>query len=146
MKNLMSVLLIISMLLASCTEKKVKEIAEPPELSQAVLEGMWKLKSGVWDNEDGTFLRYPQDSLIDGPAYVIYSKSHFMTIAKSQGIDYFRGELAEYAIDSNKILLKTRISNFDTHQGMEATWSFSLEGDKLTLEIGQNKEIWERIE
>jgi hypothetical protein len=146
MKNAISVLVVISLLFVGCNQMKEKETTEPVETSSVSLEGMWKLKSGVWDNEDGTFMRYPQDSLIDGPAYVIYSKSHLMTIAKSPGMDYFRGELAEYAIDGDSIMMKTSISNFETHEGMEATWAFTLEGNLLKTELGQNKEVWERVE
>ena len=146
MKKAISVLVLISLLVVSCTQKKQKDLTEPAETSSASLEGMWKLKSGIWDNEDGTFLRYPQDSLINGPAYVLYSKSHLMTIAKSPGMDYFRGELAEYVVEGDSIMMKTSISNFDTHEGMEATWAFKLDGNLLKTELGQNKEVWERVE
>ena len=147
MKSLWSISIIISILFTiGCADKKEKDTTEPPEMSSVLIEGMWKLKSGVWDNEDGTFLRYPEDSLINGPAYVIYSKSHLMTIAKAPNMDYFRGELAEYSISGDKISLKTSVSNIDNHEGMEATWTFKIEGDLLMTELGQNKEVWERVE
>lgn len=139
-------ILIIGFLFVGCADKKEKTPMEPSQTSTVLLEGMWKLKSGVWDNEDGTFLRYPEDSLIVEPAYVIYSKSHLMTIAKAPDMDYFRGELTSYSINGDKIVLKTKVSNFDAHEGMEATWTFKIEGDLLNTELGENKEVWERVE
>lgn len=142
-----ALIIISTIFVVSCADGKEKEVAGPAEMSAVTLEGMWKLKSGVWDNEDGTFMRYPEDSLLNGPAYIIYSKTHLMTIAKSPNMDYFRGELAEYSIlDDDKISFTVRVSNFDAHEGMEATWTFKLEGNLLKTEIGQTKEVWERVE
>ena len=146
MKNLIKLLIIICIIFVGCTDKKEKETKKIEETKEISLEGMWKLKSGVWDNEDGTFLRYPEDSLTEGPAYIIYSKSHFMVIAKAPKMDFFRGELVKYSIEEDKIFLNTEISNFDKNEGMEATWTLKVEGNLLKAELGENKEVWERVE
>lgn len=148
MKNLIKLLVIALIIFVGCTDKKEKE--NEKTLVEAVqvinLEGMWKLKSGVWDNEDGTFLRYPEDSIVQGDAYHIFSKTHYMTIAKAPLMEYFRGELTSYSINGNEITLKTILSNFDSHEGMESTWTIKVEGNLLEAEIGPNKEVWEKVE
>jgi hypothetical protein len=146
MKNLIKLLIIILVIFVGCTEKKEKEKTTIEEAKEITLEGMWKLKSGVWDNEDGTFLRYPEDSITQGDAYNIYSKTHFMTIAKAPLMEYFRGELTAYSINGNEIYIKTIVSNFDSNEGLEATWTFKVEGDLLKAELGKNNEVWERVE
>ena len=143
MKNLFLFMALCGVILTGCMEKKE---AETKTSEIKTLEGMWKLRSCIWDNEDGTFLRYPEDSITQGNAYIIYSKTHYMLIAEAPNMDYYRGELIEYAIDSNRLTVTTRISNFDQHVGMKAVWTFSIENDVLTAENGKNKEVWERVE
>ena len=143
MKNLILIAVFFGMLAMGCTEKKEVESRQG---DQAVLQGMWKLRSGVWDNEDGTFLRYPEDSITEGPAYIIYSKKHYMVIAHAPKMDYYRGELVSYSIDGDKLTVSTKLSNFEKHVGMEAVWTFNIENDVLTAVHGNNKEVWERIE
>ena len=69
-----------------------------------------------------------------------------MVIAQAPKMDYYRGELIEYSIDGDQLTVKTKISNFDAHVGMEATWTFSIEDKLLTATNGKNKETWERVE
>ena len=145
MKRIIFVLALIASLIMACEDNQKK--GEVTTSDQEIgIEGMWQLKTGIWDNEDGTYLTYPNDSLFDGPAYIIYSKSHYMTIAKASKMDYFRGELIEYNVDGDQLILKTKVSNYDAHEGMEATWTFKLDGNLLTTELGKNKEVWERVE
>ena len=87
------------------------------------------------------------DSLTEGGvAYIIYSKKHYMVIAETPKMDYFRGELISYSIDGDEITIRTENSNIKAHVGMEATWTFNLEGDILKAENGNNREVWERVE
>ena len=142
MRKFISISVIICIILVGCSDKK----AQINDNTQTALEGMWKLKSGIWDNEDGTFLRFPEDSITEGPAYIIYSKTHYMVIANAPKMDYFRGELVGYSIEENKLKVSTKVSNIKTHEGMEAVWTFKVEKDILTAELGGNKEVWERVE
>ena len=146
MKNAIKLLVIILILFTGCAEKKATDKIPQTETTEFSMEGMWKLKSGVWDNEDGTFLRYPEDSITQGEAFNIYSKTHFMTIAKAPLMEYFRGELTAYSIEGDKIAINTKISNFGSNEGKEATWTFKVEGNTIHFELGKNKETWEKVE
>lgn len=146
MKNSIKLLLIILIVFTGCTDTKKEENLAKEETTEISLEGMWKLKSGIWDNEDGTFLRYPEDSITKGSAYNIYSKTHFVTIAKAPLMEFFRGDLTTYSIKDDKITVKTIVSNIDDNEGKEATWTFKLEGNVFKAELGNNKEVWEKVE
>ena len=146
MKNLMKLLVVVAIIFVGCTDKKGSVKIETKEIHEISLEGMWKLKSGIWDNQDGTFLRYPDDSISQGDAYNIFSKTHYMTIAKAPLMEYFRGELSAYSINNDQITIKTVLSNFDSNEGMEVTWKFIVDGNLLKAELGNNKEVWERVD
>ncbi len=146
MKNGIKLFIVICIVFVGCTNKKEKESKEIEETKEIALEGMWKLKSGIWDNDDGTFLRYPEDSITEGPAYIIYSKKHYMVIAQAPKMNYFRGELVKYSIEGNQLTSTQVVSNFEKHVGMEAVWTFNINNNVLTAENGKNKEVWERIE
>lgn len=146
MKNLMKLLVVVAIIFVGCTDKKGSVKIETNEIHEISLEGMWKLKSGIWDNQDGTFLRYPDDSISQGDAYNIFSKTHYMTIAKAPLMEYFRGELSAYSINNDQITIKTVLSNFDSNEGMKVTWKFIVEGNLLKAELGNNKEVWERVD
>ena len=146
MKNPIKLLVVILIIFIGCADKKETENVKDEKVHQISLEGMWKLKSGVWDNEDGTFLRYPEDSITQGDAYNIFSKTHYMTIAKAPLMEYFRGELSSYSINGDEITIKTVLSNFNSNEGVEATWKFKVEGNLLKAELGNNREVWERLE
>lgn len=142
----MKLLVVVAIIFVGCTDKKGSVKIETNEIHEISLEGMWKLKSGIWDNQDGTFLRYPDDSISQGDAYNIFSKTHYMTIAKAPLMEYFRGELSAYSINNDQITIKTVLSNFDSNEGMEVTWKFIVEGNLLKAELGNNKEVWERVD
>lgn len=148
MKEITKLFVITCLLLLGCSEKK--ESAETTETNQtdtAVLEGMWHLKSGVWDNEDGTFLRYPEDSITtESDAYIIYSKTHYMLIADAPKMDYYRGELIAYSLEGDQLTVSTKLSNFEKHKDMEAVWTIKIEDNTLSANLGKNKEVWERVE
>lgn len=150
MKEVIRIAIVLCLVLLGCTDKKESEpsATEVETLAKETtsLEGMWKLQSGIWDNEDGTFMRYPEDSLTEGPAYIIYSKTHYMLIAHAPKMDYYRGEFIAYSIDGSKITLTTKLSNHKGHVGMEAVWDFKIEDDILTAQHGKNKEVWKRVE
>jgi hypothetical protein len=144
MKNLIKLLIIILIVFVGCADKKEKAaIKDTMEIS---LEGMWKLKSGVWENEDGTFMRYPEDSLTEGPAYIIYSKKHYMLIANAPKMNYYRGELIGYSLEGNKLTVSTILSNLENNIGMEAVWTINIKENTLSAENGNNSEFWERVE
>lgn len=142
----MKLFVVVAIIFVGCTDKKGSVKIETNEIHEISLEGMWKLKSGIWDNQDGTFLRYPDDSISQGDAYNIFSKTHYMTIAKAPLMEYFRGELSAYSINNDQITIKTVLSNFDSNEGMEVTWKFIVEGNLLKAELGNNKEVWERVD
>ena len=149
MKNSLKLLIIICIVFVGCTDKKEKETETKKieESKEIALEGMWKLKSGIWDNEDGTFLRYPEDSITEGPAYIIYSKKHYMLIAQAPKMNFYRGELMSYLIDGDKMTVNTVLSNLTGDAVFkEQVWTFKLDGDIITAHLGNNKEVWERIE
>jgi len=146
MKNLIKLLVIICIVFVGCTDKKEKETKKNEETKEIALEGMWKLKSGVWDNEDVTFLRYPEDSITEGSAYIIYSKKHFMVISQAPKMNYYRGELVKYSIEGNQLISNTVLSNLEKHVGMKSVYTFNINDNFLTAENGNNKEVWERVE
>lgn len=143
MKNSFKFLLVVCIVLLACTDTKPRQKEKSKNIE---LNGMWKLKSGVWDNEDGTFLRYPEDSITEGPAYIIYSKNHYMLIANAPKMNYYRGELIEYSVEGDKLITSTKLSNFEKHLGMKVVWKFKIESNVLTAENGKNEEVWERVE
>ena len=143
MRTWIAIAVIFCLLCMSCTDKKETQTSKQ---ESTALEGMWKLKSGIWDNEDGTFMRYPEDSLTQGTAYIIYSKKHYMVIAHAPKMEYYRGELIAYSIDGDQLTVSTEMSNLEPHVGMEAVWTFNIENDLLTASHGKNKEVWERVE
>lgn len=148
MKEIIKLVVIICLLFVGCSEKKdTAATSETDKTNATVLEGMWQLKSGEWDNEDGTFLRYPEDSITTGSgAYIIYSKKHYMLLADAPKMDYYRGELIAYSVDGDQLTVSTKLSNFEKHKGMEAVWTFKIEDNVLSATQGKNKEVWERVE
>jgi hypothetical protein len=147
MKNWIKLLVICCFVLAGCTEKKEKEV-DPVEKTMGIsLEGMWKLKSGVWENADGTFLKFPEDSITEGEAYIIRSKTHYMLVGVAPKMNLYRGELISYAVDGDKITVNTQISNLDESMWFKnQEWTFTLEGKTMTAHMGNNKEIWEKVD
>jgi len=143
MKNCIMLLLFITFFLSGCSNEKRKY---SDEKSIERLEGMWKLKSGVWENKDGSFLKYPEDSITEGLAYIIYSEKHYMLIANAPKMNYYRGELMEYTINGDKLIVTNKLSNIDEFKGMKSEWTFKIENNILSAENGVNKEVWERIE
>ena len=148
MKKIFTLFVIICLLFVGCSEKKeTAATTGNDQTNPAVLEGMWQLKSGVWDNEDGTFLRYPEDSVTTGSgAYIIYSKKHYMLIADAPKMDYYRGELIAYSLEGDQLTVSTKLSNFEKHKGMDAVWTISIDDNTLSASQGKNKEVWERME
>jgi hypothetical protein len=148
MKAIIKLIVIICVLLVSCTEKKeTAATTETDKTNVAVLEGMWQLKSGLWDNEDGTFLRYPEDSITTGSgAYIIYSKNHYMLIADAPKMDYYRGELIAYSLAGDQLTVSTKLSNFEKNKELGAVWTISIDDNILSASQGKNKEVWERVE
>ena len=148
MKEIIKLIAIICLLLVSCTENKETAAAkETDNTNAAVLEGMWQLKSGLWDNEDGTFLRYPEDSITTGSgAYIIYSKKHYMLIADAPKMDYYRGELIAYSLEGDQLTVSTKLSNFEKNKEIGAVWTIDIDDNILSASQGKNKEVWERVE
>jgi hypothetical protein len=144
MKKLLRIALVIAVIFAGCTEKKE---AKSEESEQVSLEGMWKLKSGVWDNEDGTFLRYPEDSITEGDAYIIRSKTHYTLIASAPKMDFYRGDLMTYEVDGDKMTVSTKMSNLNKDAWFKGEeWTFVLEGNIMKAKFKNNEEVWEKIE
>jgi len=143
MKNSLKFLVIIAALLIACTNNKnfQTEDAKGNEL-----EGLWTLKSGKWSNDDGTFLRFPEDSILHGSAFVMYGKNHFMVVAEAPRMDYFRGELVKYSVDGNKLNTTRIVSNIEELKGKTDVWTFKIEGNILTGKIGGDVEVWEKVE
>ena len=147
MKKAIRFLIVLAIIFSACTEKKEKETAIVEKSKEVSLEGMWKLKSGVWDNEDGTFLRYPEDSITEGEAYIIRSKTHYMLVASAPKMNFYRGELIAYAVDGDKLTVNTKLSNLSGDAVFkEQVWTFKVEGNTMTANFLNNKEVWEKIE
>ena len=143
MTEIIKFAVVLCLVLIGCTEKK----QEKNQAEEAVtLEGMWQLRSGVWENEDGSLMRYPEDSITEGVAYIIYSKKHYMLIAEAPKMDYYRGELINYSIDGDKLTVSASRSNFKENIGVESVWTFRIENNFLSAENGNNREVWERVE
>ena len=143
MKNSLRLLVIIAALLIACTNNKN---IQTEDAKGNELEGLWTLKSGKWSNDDGTFLRFPEDSILHGSAFVMYGKNHFMVVAEAPRMDYFRGELVKYSVDGNKLNTTRIVSNIEELKGKTDVWTFKIEGNILTGKIGKDVEEWERVE
>ena len=145
MKNQMKILLIIAALFVACTNTKTEK-AEEVKPSEN-FEGMWTLKSGKWANDDGAFLVYPGDSILDGSsAYIIYSKSHFNVVAKAPKMNYFRSEHVKYTMGEGKFKANIVLSNIKGSTGKESDYTYEIEGNTATFKIGEDVEVWEKVE
>ena len=146
MKELIKLSLVICLVFVACTDKKEKETKKVEETKEVVLEGLWTLKSGKWSNGDGTFLRYPEDSILHGSAFILYGKNHFMVVSEAPRMNYFRGELVKYSIDGNKLNATRIVSNIEELKGKSDVWTFKIEGDLFTGTIRDDIEVWKRVE
>lgn len=146
MKNSIKLLLIIAVLFVACTNTKTEKAEESEKIES--LEGMWTLKSGNWLNDDGTYLVYPGDSIMDGlKAYIVYSKSHFNLVANAPKINLFRSEHAKYTIVEGIIRSKIILSNIEGSNGKESEWDLEIVGNTATFKDGVKAlEVWQKVE
>ena len=142
MKNSVILLLVVSIVLLACTDTKPRQKEKSKNIE---LNGMWVLKSGKWANGDGTFLKYP-DSLTEGTAHIIYSKSHYTVVADAPRMKYFRGEVGEYSINGNNIISKVIVTNIESNKGLINDWSFQLKDGTIVFKTEGMEEVWEKIE
>ena len=145
MKNLSKILLIFAILFVGCTNNKTEKTEEVKPSDS--LEGFWTLKSGKWSNDDGTFLVYPGDTLLEGlTAYAIYSKSHFNVVAKAPKMNYFRSEHVKYTMGEGKFKANIVLSNIEGSIGKESDYTYEIVGNTATFKIGEDVEVWEKVE
>ena len=142
MKNSVILLLVVSIVLLACTDTKPRQKEKSKNIE---LNGMWVLKSGKWANGDGTFLKYP-DSLTEGTAHIIYSKSHYTVVADVPKMKYFRGEVGEYSINGNNINSKVIVTNIESNKGLVNDWNFQLKDRTITFKTEGIEEVWEKVE
>ena len=145
MKSQLKILLIIAALIMACTNTKTEK-AEEVKPSEN-LEGMWTLKSGKWANDDGTFLIYPGDSILEGSSsFIIYSKSHFNVVAEAPKMNYFRSEHVKYAMGEGKFKAIIVLSNIEGSPGKESDYTYEIVGNTATFKIEGDVEVWEKVE
>lgn len=145
MKSQIKILLIIATLFVACTNTKTEKAEELKPIEN--LEGMWTLKSGEWTNEDGTLLEYPGDSLLEGSsAFIIYSKSHFNVVAVAPKMNYFRSEHVKYTMGEGKFKANIVLSNIEGSTGKESDYTYEIVGNTATFKIGEDVEVWEKVE
>lgn len=142
MKNSIKFLLVVCIVLLACTDIKTNQKVDSNNIE---LDGMWVLKSGKWENGDGTFLKYP-DSLTEGTAHIIYSKSHYTVVADAPNMKYFRGEVGEYSIHGNNIISKVIVTNIESNKGLINNWSFQLKDGTIVFKTEGMEEVWEKVE
>ena len=141
------ILLISLALLMACTNSKSDISTKENIKSKNILEGMWTLNSGKWSNDDGTFLEYPGDSLLEGTqAYIVYSKSHFNVVAESPKMNYFRSEHVKYTLEEGKIKAQIILSNIEGSNGKESIWSLKVENNLATFKKDNDIEVWRKVE
>ena len=134
-------------LFMACTNSKSDISANKDLKTENKLEGMWTLKSGKWSNDDGTFLVYPGDSLLEGStAYIIYSKSHFNVVATVPKMNYLRTEHVKYTLEEGKIKAHIVFSNIEGSNGKESIWTFNIKDDLATFKNDENIEVWKKVE
>ena len=135
--------LICLALFTACSNSKTNKDLK----TENKLEGMWTLKSGKWSNNDGTFLVYPGDSLLEGlTANIIYSKSHFNVIASAPKMNYSRTEHVKYTLEEGKIKAHIVFSNIDGSNGKESIWALDFKDDLATFTNDENIEVWKKVE
>ena len=134
-------------LFMACTNSKSDISANKDLKTENKLEGMWTLKSGKWSNDDGTFLVYPGDSLLEGStAYIIYSKSHFNVVATVPKMNYLRTEHVKYTLEEGKIKAHIVFSNIEGSNEKESIWTFNIKDDLATFKNDKNIEVWKKVE
>lgn len=109
------------------------------------LEGTWKIESGEWTDEGGTMV-YPGDSLLIGAdAYRVFTEGHHFFIASAPAMELYNSVMTSYAVDGTTLTTKTILVE-NPGASADETWTYTLEGDKLTMEMEGVKEVWVRIE
>ena len=141
------ILLISLALFMACTNSKSDISTKEDIKSKNILEGMWTLNSGKWSNDDGTFLEFPGDSLLEGlQAYIVYSKSHFNVVSEAPKMNYFRTEHVKYTLEEGKIKAKIILSNIEGSNGKESIWSLKVENNLATFKKDTDIEVWRKVE
>lgn len=141
------IILISLALFMACTNSKSDISTKEDIKTKNILEGMWTLKSGKWSNDDGTFLVYPGDSLLEGStAYNVYSKSHFNVVAKAPKMNYFRSEHVKYTLEEGKIKAHIILSNIEGSIGKESIWTLKVEDGLATFKREDDIEVWKKVE
>jgi hypothetical protein len=114
-------------------------------LSAGSLEGMWKLESGYWPHEEGAMV-YPGDALTEGSeSFRVFTKSHHFFMADAPAMELFKAMMTTYSVDQDQLKIGTTLLG-NQGAGLPSEWTISLEGDRLTMELEGNKEVWVRVE
>jgi hypothetical protein len=110
------------------------------------LEGVWKIESGRWGSGDSEMV-YPGNPASDegGMAFRTFTASHHFFISSWPAENIFNASMSRYSIEGNTIHMEKVVTKNPNHlQGWDLT--FDLDGDRLTLEMEDLKEVWVRVE
>jgi hypothetical protein len=110
------------------------------------LEGVWKLESGRWPG-NGEDVVYPGDGDSDkgAQAYRVFSGQHHFFISSFPTEEIFNANMTRYSVEGNVLHMEKVIVKNAGHLP-EWDWTFTLDGDRLTLEMSGMQEVWTRVE
>ena len=110
------------------------------------LEGVWKIESGRWGSGDSEMV-YPSDPASDegGIAFRTFTKNHHVFISSLPAKNIFNASMSMYSVEGNTIHMEKVVTKSPEHLE-EWDLTFYLDGDRLTLEMEELKEVWVRVE
>ena len=110
------------------------------------LEGVWKIESGRWGSGDSEVV-YPSAPAPDerGMAFRTFTKNHHFFISSWPAEKIYNATMSTYSIEGNTIHMEKVVTKSPDHL-QEWDLTFNLDGDRLTLEMEELKEVWVRVE
>lgn len=110
------------------------------------LEGVWRIESGRWGSGDSE-IAYPGDPASDegAAAFRTFTENHHFFISSWPAENIYNASMSRYSVEGNTIHMEKVVTKNPEHL-QEWDLTFDLDGDRLTLEMEELKEVWVRVE
>jgi hypothetical protein len=110
------------------------------------LAGVWKLESGQWPG-DGEPVVFPTgaESEADAQSFRVFTGQHQFFISSYPAREIFNANMTRYEVAGDQLTMHKVVVRNAGHLD-EWTWTFTLDGDRLTLEMEDMREVWTRVE